>query len=208
MSDADQVEVFVHGLRRNLAREVDLREPKVLHEAMTMAQKVETLLDNHRHYWRSPYTSSATTTTSTYTSIPSSSSSSSHPSASSIAMELGNLNLNEASTSSHESTVEPEWTVAQEDEYNRYINEGDNYEPRFDVWDAACESESIEEEKEQLQAIQHRTKSYSAPYMPREELDRCMKERLCLRCKKPGHIARFCTLPRNPPASHPKRNFH
>jgi hypothetical protein len=199
MSDADQVEVFVHGLRRALAREVDLREPKVLHEAMTMAQKVETLLDTHRHYWRPSYTSS--TTTSTYTSIPSSSSS--QPSSNSTAMELGNLNLNDTP----EVTADPEWTVEQEDEYNRYMNEGDNYEPRFDIWDGQ-ESESIVEEKEQLQAIQQRgSRNYSAPYMPREELARCMKERLCLRCKKPGHIARSCPLPRNPASSHPKRNF-
>src|ERR1700720_3861665 len=58
-------------IRNKLAREVDLQEPKVLHAAMTIAQKVETILDNHRHYWRPSHASNASTTTSTYTSIPS-----------------------------------------------------------------------------------------------------------------------------------------
>jgi len=32
-----------------------------------------------------------------------------------------------------------------------------------------------------------------AQQLSREEFARCMKERLCLRCKKPGHFARNCT---------------
>ena len=50
MSEADQVETTSVVLRDKLAREVDLQDPKVLHSAMTIAQKVETILDNHRHY--------------------------------------------------------------------------------------------------------------------------------------------------------------
>jgi hypothetical protein len=208
MSEADQVENYIRGLRNKLAREVDLQDPKVLHAAMTIAQKMETILDNHRHYWRPSYSSAASTTTSTYTSIPSSNYN--RPSANSVAMELGNLNLTDSSTSYSTAAADSEWPEEHEDEYTRYLNEGDNYEPRFDVWDGQ-ESDVHQEEKiEQLQAMQQRNRNYSAPIMPFEEFTRCMQNRLCLRCKKPGHIARNCSLPRHTPtsSSQPKRNFH
>ena len=124
-------------------------------------------------------------------------------------MELGNLNLNTTSSNSQESPAcDSEWTVEQEDEYNRYMDEGDDYGPRSDLWDAQQSDSTAEEKTEQLQAIQQRNKNYSAPIMPREELARCMRERLCLRCKKPNHIARFCPLPHPSPPSQFKRNFH
>ena len=36
-------------------------------------------------------------------------------------------------------------------------------------------------------------KTYAAPAMSKEEYDRCRQNGLCLKCKKPGHVARFCT---------------
>ena len=208
MSEADQVENYIRGLRNKLAREVDLQDPKVLHAAMTIAQKMETILDNHRHYWRPSHSTAASTTTSTYTSIPSSNYN--HPSTNSVAMELGNLNLNDSSTSHSTAAADSEWSEEHEDEYTRYLNEGDNYEPRFDVWDGQEPDIDQEEKIEQLQAMQQHNRNYSAPIMPFEEFTRCMQNRLCLRCKKSGHIARNCPLPRHTPtsSSQPKRNFH
>jgi type II secretory pathway pseudopilin PulG len=43
MGEADQVHLFVSSLRSAISREVDMRDPKTLNEAMTLAQKVETL---------------------------------------------------------------------------------------------------------------------------------------------------------------------
>src|ERR1700726_2737623 len=180
MSEADQVENYIHGLRNKLAQEVDLQDPKVLHTAMTIAQKVETILDNHRHYWRPSHASTASTTTSTYTSIPSSNYN--HPSTNSVAMELGNLNLNDSSPSGSTAAAGSEWSEEHEAEYTRYMNEGDNYGPRFDVWDGQEPDVHQEEKIEQLQAMQQCSRNYSVPFMPREEFIRCMQNQLCLHC--------------------------
>ena len=202
MSDTDQVELFVFGLRNAISREVDMREPKTLLEAMTTAQKVETLLDNRRTYLNPTFEPRILpTSTSTYksTSTPSGSTSSSAPSA----MELGNVNMIE--NCNYEQSSDPEVIGEQEDEYKRYLEEGENYEPNFDIWDGMDQKNCNEENSEQLQAIQQRN-GRAAPFLPQEEFTRCMKERLCLRCKKPGHIARHCPL--RPPQQHPsKRNF-
>jgi hypothetical protein len=209
MSDADQVETFVHSLRRAIAREVDMREPKTLNEAMTTAQKVETLLDNYRHYNHPTFGSRISTTTSTYSPYPASASSSSSSSAPSSAMELGNLNTDSSSLSSYGSASASEWSTDHENEYNRYVDEGETFEPKFDMWDEIEPEIYQKENMEQLQAMQQR--SGRVPFLPREEFTRCMKERLCLRCKAPGHIARNCTLPRplsSTSSTQPKRNFH
>jgi hypothetical protein len=44
-------------------------------------------------------------------------------------------------------------------------------------------------------------KTYAAPAMTKEEYERCRKNGLCLKCKKSGHIARFCTT-----QGYPKHN--
>jgi hypothetical protein len=127
-------------------------------------------------------------------------------------MELGNLNTGSLSTSTDNQYDDCAVTEEQEDEYQRYLDEGENFEPNFNMWDAI---EEEEDKAEQLQAVQHRTRNATgrAPFLPRDEFTRCMKERLCLRCKKPGHIARNCPLlppPHRPSQQRfpPKRNFH
>ena len=54
------MELFIYGLRNHLSREVEMREPKTLQEAMTIAQKVEVLLDNHRSHFPSTSTRQST----------------------------------------------------------------------------------------------------------------------------------------------------
>lgn len=207
MSEADQVHLFVSSLRSSISREVDMRDPKTLNEAMTLAQKVETLLDNRRHHShhdsRVSSTSPTYTTTSTSSPAPSSSSGS-------TSMELGNIYTE---NEDHSNQID-DYTASeeQEDEYQRYLAEGENFDPNFDIWK---DSNQDAEKVEQLQAVQHRSRNTQgrAPFLPREEFTRCMNERLCLRCKQPGHIARNCPL--RPPSHRPsqsrftpKQNFH
>lgn len=213
MSDADQVEQFIYGLRRGLAREVDMREPTNLHSAMTAAQKVELLLDTHRsNYTNShsalPYRSfpSSTSTFPSSYAFPSSSSSSTSSSSSGAPMELGNLN----STSQQEQSDEEK--VDLDTEYQRCIEEGEDYVPFYaDQNDNQVDDHEAETPNttEQLQAMRPQ---FNRRFLPPnlEEFKRCMQLRLCLRCKKPNHIARNCP---QPPAQSsfnhkPIRNFH
>lgn len=207
MSQADQVELFIYGLRSAISREVDLREPKTLYEAMTAAQKVESLLDNRRTYIHSSFNDSRPLTSST-SFAPSSSSASfaSSSSSSSTAMELGNVTAVE----NNDYEVASEEAVAEKEcEYQRYLEEGDDFEPNYELWSDLEQRNQDEENVEQLQAMQQRNQRRTAPFMPKEEFTRCINNRLCLRCKKPGHIARNCPLrPQSQPQlRQPKRNF-
>lgn len=203
MSEADQIYIYLRSIRLAIAKEIDTKVFKSLNEAMSLAVRTDTLLNN-RHYSNyaspiyepRPVTTISTTTTNT----------SDTPSTSTAtAMELGNLN-----TSTSHSSQEPEEQYDEEDkevEYQRFLQEGDNYQPSFDIWNSVEQQDIPEAEIEQLQAIQRRSFS-RVPDISREEFDRCMRERLCLRCKKPSHIARDCPLrPRSYPTQQRKRNF-
>ena len=212
MSQADQVEWYVYGLRASISREVDLRDPKTLYEAMTNAQKVESLFDNRRTYQQSSQDYRISPSSTGFSSNPSSSSaaSSSSSSLSSAPMELGKVTTavenNDYDTAQEQIEAEPDSV------YGQYLVEGDDFEPNYDLWD---ELEKEEEQVEHLQAMQQRYQRRTAPHLSTAEFTRCMNERLCLRCKKPGHIARDCPLrPRYPPShqqqqqqQRPRRRF-
>jgi hypothetical protein len=187
MGNEEQLEKFTSGLRRDLAEKVEIREPKNLHEAMTLATKMELLSRNHRSTDRSSYLPLSYSFRSNPSSThPASSSSSS--SSSSNAMELGNLNA-----ALDEIKKEEEQEDVLDSEYQRYLEEGDDYEPNYEIWQQEESQEHEEEETgvEQLQAMQQR-RGPRAPYVPPEEFRRCMRDGLCLKCKKPGHIHRNC----------------
>lgn len=103
------------------------------------------------------------------------------------------MELNNASVNYDDSNSE---AAAEEfaEEYDQYCEMGDEFECENDAGEVEEEAEPM-----QLQAMQHRgNKPYNAPFLSREEFTRCMKEGLCLRCKKPGHVARDCSLPPPP----------
>jgi len=190
MGEADQIETFISGLRHDLAREVDLREPRTLQSAMTSAQKVELLLDN-----RNSYASSSTSGAGTSNYIPALTSSTSSLSA---PMELGNMNVENGNDE-------------VDQEYQLYLAQGDEYESNYGTWDdeeKGDQGSDEKEEAEQLNAMQSSNltgKRHAAPFLSKEEFTRCMKNGLCLRCKQPGHVARYCSLPRPPFRSPPNR---
>jgi hypothetical protein len=196
MSEVDQTELFIYGLRNHLSREVDMKEPRTLQEAMTIAQKVETLLDNHRSHFSSneprsfsqfsrrpafrPLFSTASNR-SVSTNVYGSGASSSTP------MELSNMQATPFTSDSScvDQEAEPDTTSEKEDEYQRYLQEGDNYEPDYDTW---------QDSDEQLQVMHTKQRMTKPSHLNQEEFNRCMESRLCFICKKQGHPARFCPL--------------
>ena len=205
MSESDQVENYIHGLRNAVADRVEAKEPRTLQEAMLYAVRAEILLQNRQ--CRSNYSSSSSYRSNYYNS----SDRSSAPHTATIQtstttttpMELGNASLAAA-----DAEAADDYESAEEDgidwssEYDRYCEEGDDYEPSSEVFSMMNEK-SEAENQEQLQAMQQHRNNYSnrgrAPFMSREEFTRCMRLRLCLRCKKPGHVARLCPQRPNQP---------
>jgi hypothetical protein len=205
MNEADQIEHFLLGLRSSIAAEVDRCNPQTLQQAMIEAQKTETRFKNFKqlsssrsyssgssYYGRGSYADTPSITTSTTTTA-------------NAPMELGNLNTH------NNIDAEAQQDELIEEEYQRFNELGDEYEPS-EQWVAEVESHRTEEVSSssdtQLHAIQHRGQrrptQHHAPTMTKEEFARLMKAGLCLRCKKPGHIARNCPLP---PRTSNGRNF-
>ena len=215
MSETDQVERFVLGLKPSIAIDVDRLAPQTLQQAMIEATKAETRYKNFRRrqfgypvgssstsrslgYYRSPYLA--------YPSVPGSSSNSS----TSTAMELSNLNVSTASGS--DLDLDDPLLRA---EYDQFIEAGVNNCEPSDEWkdsmNAAQDEERELDQEQQLHAMQQRPQrraQHHAPPMSREEFSRLMKAGLCLRCKKSGHIARNCPLPsREHSSTNTGRNF-
>lgn len=182
MSEADQVHNFLRGLRPQLAQKVGLEDPKTLTAAMNLTVRIDALLDrstylnNSRrrydsspshvsHHSPSPLTSASTASTNSSSSA-------------STAMELGNVN-----TEMVENNFDG-WDA----EYERYLVEGDEYVPVYEGGEAGEHEKETEEE--QLNAM--KTGGHRAPHVTPDEFRRCMENRLCLRCKRGGHIARDC----------------
>ena len=205
MSETDKIEHYVMGLQPAIANQVELKDPRSLQEAMTWAQRTELLLRNHRHtsgsnynnysgFNRFPSANRAAFGGGTTTSAAASSSAS-------APMELGNISTAEVNEDQYD------------EEYEKYLQEGDEYESNeylaaVNEVNAAVNESGEEETEEQLQAMQsngrpfNRQPSNRVPNLNREEFKRLMKEGKCLRCKKPGHIARNC-----PQQPKPRRNF-
>ena len=201
MGEADKIDNFMNGLNANIANEVDRREPKSLQEAMTYAQATELRNRNIRHSSQYNYQNynrdrnfppqrayeSKTTTTATSASTP---------------MELSNIDSN---TSNQDEAI-------LEQEYERYLDEGDMYESSelFEQGNELVDnnnnnninlkSEVVEEQLQAAFAHRNRSKPFNqrdrtyVPNISYDEFIRLRREGKCLRCKKPGHIARNCPL--------------
>jgi hypothetical protein len=197
MSEADKVDNFMNGLNPSIANEVDKRDPKSLQEAMTFAQGVELRLRNYRqpNYHNSYHHSSnnryipinrtayesKTTTSTTSAATP---------------MELSNITAGNKDETNYE------------EEYEKYLEAGDAYEmssTNEEVVEEPEDGNQGEETEEQLQAMYNHNSSnqrfgkprgrINVPNLRIDEFTRLMKEGKCLRCKRPGHIARNCPLP-------------
>lgn len=201
MSEADQMEFFILGLRSSLVRDVEIQTPINLEDAIQKAQRIEAITEIRRPYYTnnsSQYDSSRTPSSFSFQSNPNSNptstpaSSSSSSSFAAAPMELGNLNIN----NEYEQIESEDGNDYYNIEYEKYLQEGENYEPEFSEENSSQQSDDDHHDSPMhLQAIQTRSHKNRAPYLSQEEFTRCMKQGLCLRCKRPGHVARDCPLP-------------
>jgi hypothetical protein len=199
MAEADQIVFFTNGLNPSIRRDVGIQDPTTLNEAMIKAQKMESLAhlhsDNRRHYSSSSSSSFSSPVSNAYSHGPSSAAafnSSSAPSAIPAAMELGNLNV-EA-----EATEQKEREQEAASEYERYLEEGDEYDQPQDMgYEVEQYGKDDDEHIQHLQAMQFRPGAGGRNFTPLTEAEftRRRKDGLCLRCAKPGHIARNCPAP-------------
>ncbi|MCW2743448.1 MAG: hypothetical protein JWR45_3870 [Blastococcus sp.] len=164
MAEADKVEYFTRGLQPMIMKEVVLKNPMTLDEAMHMATRFDLLLSSrnirlgqpfyrpfnyHNGHAANGYRSSGTT--------PSSTSSTSQP------MELGNMEEN----------------VTQADAIDFAPNTNSDIPSASDEFHA-------------FQSNFPKANYNRVPNISREEFQRCRRLGLCLRCKQSGHVARNC----------------
>ena len=190
MSEADQIEIFSFGLRPSLQRDVAIQDPTSLNDAMIKAQKMESIhnLNDPRRssYNFAPFSNSFSSNSSLSTrhGSPSSSSTASTP-GSTVPMELGAMSM--------ESEAEP----TEMSEYERYIELGDDYQQEETDSEQVDNSSKEEESTPHLQVLSVSSRSSdqrrnNAPFLSEAEFTRRMREGLCLRCARTGHVARNC----------------
>ena len=177
MAAADQVEYFVRGLQQNVQKEVVLRCPPTLDEAMLIATRYDSLTvlrggfnnrvgqqsNNRSFQGYSPYGNnnrsnmSAFNKSSSLTNVP---------------MELGNMQTNNTNNNEDESNV------------HQYLSSNSN--------DGNSSQRSVNVSTAEFNYIQAKQANGRVPGISRDEFQRCRLAGLCLRCKQSGHIARNC----------------
>jgi Ty3 transposon capsid-like protein len=184
MSTADQIFYFRAGLKSHIAQRVLEKLPKTLHEAMDIA----VLADAHTNKMNGPQYnySSSNRGASAYTTAPRSSSS--HAAANSNDMDISNVNDHSLDDVRppvfHEDDSASSSSVAAVDmtrELNRMKTELKKYQTQAAI--SAIGSSSSSSSAAQ---------SGRVPGLSKEDFDYCFTNRLCLKCKKPGHRAAEC----------------
>jgi Retrotransposon gag protein len=196
MHVSDQIDAYIHGLQSHIAAEVDRLDPQSLSEAINAAQKEE-LRQGSKRGQRLPFYSPHTRSNI----VPHASSASA--SSDSNRMDLSHLqqanfpagpDLSSSSTPNYPAatlsypqflnaianTTVPDQEAIHQQQYNEYV--------------AATQRLAAMHQRPSAQYRNSKSNSYRAPEMPKEEYERCVKNRLCFRCKKSDHVSRHCPL--------------
>jgi hypothetical protein len=139
INEAEKLDRYVRGLKRQIKVEIELAEPVSVADAMAKAQRI----DNITYYSR-------------FSTPPNT--------------KFGNFNSRSDSAPMELGAVEHKY-------------DGDEEKPSPERVNAIGTVRTAKRPVTRAQKVS------------REEFARCMKLKLCLRCKKPGHIARNCKAP-------------
>ena len=182
MSVADQMHNFRQGLKPHIAQRVVEKLPKTLHEAMEYAILADAHFSKSKPGTLSYFYNAASR------SGVSNSSSQRVASSSSNDMDLSNISTDGSNDEMVRSPVfhEEESSISSVSsssvdmrEYNRMKVELKKYQAEAAISAIGSSSSSSS------------TSSKRTP-VSKEEFDYCMKNRLCIKCKKPNHIATNC----------------
>jgi hypothetical protein len=209
MHVSDQIDAYMHGLQAHIAAEVDRLDPQSLSEAINAAQKEE-LRQASKKGQRLPFYS----TQQRRNIVPHTYHASSAPDPN--RMDLSHLqhanplmfspsvpptysqylnaigaatpNMNNHNVqSSFGVTPYSDNELAYQQQYNEYVH---NSQLHLNAM-YQRPSSSYRHAVPPLRNSANRS-FHSAPEMSKEEYERCVKNRLCFRCKKSDHTSRFC----------------
>ena len=163
MAAADQIQTYLKGLQPHIWDEVDMKNPSSLDEAMSYAQRA----DLRRASRRQVFASSSSRPSSELR--PSWSAPRPTMYQTSVPMELGYTSSNEPSEAN-----------------NRYEEQGHIDSPQ----------EASADPSAQLSAFASRPSTRPAARTPAklspEDRERCLRDRLCFRCRRAGHVSARC----------------
>ena len=165
MAEADQIEYFTRGLHPSMQKEVVLKAPATLDEAIQLVSRYDVLMSSRAfrpansgyrpYHYQSPFQYGNQRGTSGY---------SSGSSGGSAPMELGKM---EADDTDHPD-------IGYSPNGDEHTNDG------VELFNGMQGSFPRQQNRGRV------------PNISKEEFTRCRRMGLCLRCKQPGHVARNC----------------
>ena len=198
MHMADQVDAYLNGLQRHVAVEVDRLDPKTLSEAINLAQREELRQSSQGRRGQAPLFYNNRDRRNITPRPP-------YQNTDSNRMDLSALMFSQQgppqeSFHSYENqySVHPYGPPPQAAAAYGYHSSQSVHQQAGDM------QQQYHGDSMNLHAMYQRPSApyrngggrsgNRAPEMPREEFDRCVKNRLCFRCKRPDHLSRNCPL--------------
>jgi Ty3 transposon capsid-like protein/Zinc knuckle len=166
MSVADQILHYTNGLKREVAKEVALKDPKSVDEAMIMAQRYEMITSNRRFQLPSNRPSSSSQyRPNSYA-----------PHSTSAPMDLSNMEdvhgdydmPNEHAGQFDATAAASEFNALQRKPFQQQSSNTNN------------------------NSNNNNKRRQNVPGLSKEAYDQCMRSGQCFRCKRTGHLARNC----------------
>ena len=191
MSIADQLHVYIRGLKPNIKGEVMKGKPETIQDVVNLASKAEAWLN-----MTLPGSRERMFTPNNYRSAASSSSSS-------VPMELGNINQSDENVpenddaSSVASSNISDMSLITPREHQllallRDMKMKESVQQSIHAMFKPSASSSPSSNNNKNRRGGNSSNKLLVPNVSREEFTRCWKNRLCLNCKQPGHMARDC----------------
>lgn len=207
MHMADQIDAYINGLQRNIAVEVDRADPKTLSDAINLAQREELRQSSQGRRGQATMFYSNRGRHNLTPRVPYSAPDPNRMDLSSMLYSRpppshGNVhpyeNYNSPPPGFHHTPAyysnqsQPNSFPFQQSADANMQQLQQQYNHAYDHADSSMNVNAMYQRPSSAYRNSGRNNSNRAPEIPREEFDRCVKNRLCFRCKKPDHLSRNC----------------